>query len=89
MPTVRFTKNVQRHIQCPPQTVRATSVRRALEAVFRDNPQARGYFLDEQGAVRQHVVIFVNGEAIRDRENLCDAVDDDDEIYVFQALSGG
>ncbi|MGB6043750.1 MAG: hypothetical protein WBF93_11390 [Pirellulales bacterium] len=67
MPTVSFTGNIQRHVVCPAENVRATSVRDALEAVFADNQQARNYFLDEQGALRHHIVAFVNGTVVRDR----------------------
>jgi sulfur carrier protein ThiS len=31
----------------------------------------------------------LNNEMIKDRERLADPVAEDDEIYVFQALSGG
>lgn len=89
MPTVSFTGNIQRHVVCPAENVRATSVRDALEAVFAQNQQARSYFLDEQGALRHHIVVFVNGTVVRDRVHLADTVADEDEIQVFQALSGG
>jgi len=89
MPTVTFTQNIQRHVQCPPATVEAATVREALEAAFADNPRARGYVLDDQGGVRTHMAIFVNGEPIRDRRGLSDAVPPDGEVYVMQALSGG
>jgi sulfur-carrier protein len=39
--------------------------------------------------VRRHVAIYVNGDRIADRDRLSDPVGDDDEIFVFQALSGG
>jgi molybdopterin synthase sulfur carrier subunit len=61
----------------------------ALEAVFRENPRARAYVLDEQGAVRQHMVVFVDGQQVRDRQRLTDPVAPTAEIYVAQALSGG
>jgi hypothetical protein len=35
------------------------------------------------------MVVFVNGEPIKDREGLSDPVPADGEIYVMQALSGG
>ena len=89
MPIVRFTPNLQRHVTAPPTTVSATTVREALDHVFDANPRARGYILDEQDAVRQHIAIFVDGEQIRDRANLSDSVADSTEIYVMQALSGG
>lgn len=89
MPTVSFTPNIQRHVSCPPAGVKGKTVGEALEAAFRENPQARGYVLDEQGAVRPHMVVFVNGQQIRDRQHLTDAVPDNAEIYVAQGLSGG
>jgi hypothetical protein len=45
--------------------------------------------LDDQGAVRAHMVVFVDGHQIRDRRHLSDPVSPDGEIYVAQALSGG
>ena len=41
--------------------------------------------LDEQGEIRRHVVVFVDGE----RAGLNDPVNDSSEIHVMQALSGG
>ena len=89
MPTVSFTPNIQRHVSCPPAVVEGDNVRTALEAVFRGNPRARAYVLDEQGAVRPHMVVFVDGRQIRDRRHLSDPVTSNAEIYVAQALSGG
>ena len=45
--------------------------------------------LDDEGALRKHVSIVVNGATIRDRAGLSDAVGPDAEIFVMQALSGG
>ena len=45
--------------------------------------------LDEQGKVRQHMVIFVDGEMVRDRDALSDRVEPKSVIDVIQALSGG
>jgi molybdopterin synthase sulfur carrier subunit len=89
MPTVTFTPNIQRHVSCPPTGVDGETVREALDAVFLRNPRARAYVLDEQGAVRPHMVVFVDGCQIRDRLNLTDRVPINAEIYVAQALSGG
>lgn len=89
MTTIAFTPNLRRHLDCPEVTVAASTVSEALEAVFRDNPRLRGYVLDEQGRLRQHVAIFVGGELIRDRDGLSDGVSADQDIFVMQALSGG
>ena len=89
MPTVSFTPNIQRHVNCPSLEVAGETVRQVLDAVFRGNPRARAYVLDDQGAVRQHMVVFVNGKQLRDRQTLSDPVDKHAEVYVAQALSGG
>src|SRR5262249_42240762 len=89
MPRVVFTQNLQRHVVCPPAEVPGRTVREVLDAVFAQNPRVRGYVLDEQGALRHHMAIFVNGIQVRDRERLSDPVDPVSEVYVLQALSGG
>jgi len=60
-----------------------------LSGVFERFPNLRGYVLDEHGAVRHHVAIFVDGTAISDKCNLAQTLSDRSEIYVMQALSGG
>jgi len=89
MPMVAFTENIQRHVACPPAEVPGRTVREVLDAVFAGNPQARGYVLDEQGELRKHMAIFLDGRMIRDRAMLSDAVRPDSKLYVMQALSGG
>ena len=64
-------------------------MREVLEHVLAENPQARGYVLDDQSGLRKHMTIFVDGQMIRDRARLADAVSESSTIYVFQALSGG
>jgi molybdopterin synthase sulfur carrier subunit len=89
MPQVVFTTAIQRHIECPAEAVGGHTVRAALDAYFAQHAAARAYVLDEQGALRQHVVVFVDGVQVRDRAALDDAVGSGAEIYVMQALSGG
>jgi hypothetical protein len=89
MAIVSFTPNIQRHVACPTTHVQGETVRQVLNAVFEGNPRARGYVLDDQGAVRSHMVVFVDGKQVRDRQHLTDPVSPAAEIYVAQALSGG
>ena len=89
MGRVSFTANLQRHLQCPPATVRSGTVRQVLDGVFADNPRLRSYLMDEHGRLRRHVNVYINDQPVSDRIGLSDAVAADDEIYVFQALSGG
>ena len=89
MATVRFTQNIQRHVACPTRAVAGGTLREILEEYFRMNEQARGYLLDDQGKVRQHMVIFIDGNQVRDRDDLSDPVGPDAVIDIVQALSGG
>ena len=89
MPTVTFTPALRRFLRVPAIRVEGATVGAALATVFIECPAVRGYVLDDQGAVRRHVAIYVNDTALRDRVALADAVAPDDDIYVFQALTGG
>ncbi len=89
MATVRFTRNIQRHVACPTRDVAGSTLRAVLDEYFRDDEKARGYVLDEQGKVRQHMVVFIDGELFRDRDRLTDRVEPNSVIDVIQALSGG
>jgi len=89
MATVRFTRNIQRHVECPTREVAGTNLREALDNYFKDNEKARGYVLEDHGAIRQHMVVFIDGELIHDRAQLSDPVEPDTVIDVIQALSGG
>lgn len=87
--TVRFTQNIQRHVACPTRDAAGSTLRTVLDDYFRNNEKARGYVLDEQGRVRQHMVVFIDGELVRDRDGLSDPVASNSIIDVIQALSGG
>ncbi|MBC8352186.1 MAG: MoaD/ThiS family protein [Planctomycetes bacterium] len=89
MPRVVFTSNLKRHVECPETVIGGETVRQSLDAVFVEHPQLRGYVLDDQDRLRKHMVVFVDGKAINDRETLGDLVEPSSEIYVMQALSGG
>jgi sulfur-carrier protein len=89
MPRVSFTSALQRFLAAPPMQVEGETVSEALAAVFAERPALRGYVLDDQGAVRRHVAVYVRNEPVRDRQRLSDRVGPDDEIYVLQALTGG
>jgi sulfur carrier protein ThiS len=89
MPIVEFAPALTRHVPCPRQHVAAETLRAALEAAFAAAPSLRGYVLDEQGAVRKHVAVFVNAQMIASRTRLDIPVGADDKVMVLQALTGG
>jgi sulfur-carrier protein len=65
------------------------TVAQVLDAVAADYPHLKGYLLDDQGRMRRHIAIFVDG-VMRPRETaLALSVGEASEVYVLQALSGG
>lgn len=86
---VRFPPVLRRHVACAPMRGTGGTVRAVLDDVFARRPDLRGYVLDDQGGLRQHVTVFVDGVTVRDRVGLGDVVAADAEVEVFQALSGG
>lgn len=89
MPTVEFTTNLASQTTAPKCEVAGGTVRDCLDAIFARHPALRGYVLDDQGALRQHVVIFLDGAVLRDRRTQSDTVSERSEVIVMQALSGG
>jgi sulfur-carrier protein len=89
MATVHFTSNLRRHVDCPSVESTGTTVRAVLEGAFATNPRLRSYVLDDQGGVRKHMRVLVDGQAIVDREHLSDVVKPAAQVWVMQALSGG
>ena len=89
MARVVFAKILERHLSCPVTEADGATVRQVLEHVFRENPKLEGYILDDQGALRKHVAIFVDGTMITDRTKLNDPVPTGGEVYVLQSLTGG
>ncbi|WP_299765148.1 MoaD/ThiS family protein [Ramlibacter sp.] len=61
---------------------------RPLDAAFLAAPALRGYVLDEQGAVRKHVAVFVNGQMIPSRSRQDTPLGPGDTVMVIQALTG-
>ena len=89
MASLHFTQNLARHTECPSAELDAATVGELLERYFGRWPGVRGYVLDDQGEVRHHVKVLVDGRNIKDRRKLTDHINTDSEVYVFQALSGG
>jgi sulfur-carrier protein len=89
MATVHFTSNLRRHVDCPSMSAAGGTVRRVLDTVFAAHPRLETYVLDDQRALRKHMRILVNGQAITDLQKQSDAVGPNDEVWVMQALSGG
>jgi sulfur-carrier protein len=56
-----------------------------LRALEGRHPEVKGWILDERGAVRRHINVFVNGE----RGGPTSAVRSGDRVEVLPAITGG
>lgn len=65
------------------------TVAEVLAKVFAAQDRLGHYVLDDQGALRKHMTILVDGLRIRDLDKLTDPVRPTSEVWVMQALSGG
>ena len=63
----------------------ATTISAALQELEQSQPDLRGWILDERGALRRHINVFVNGEPAE----VGASVGPDDRIDVLPAISGG
>ncbi|MGE5145425.1 MAG: MoaD/ThiS family protein [Candidatus Eiseniibacteriota bacterium] len=89
MPTVTFTRALERFLEAPSVEAEGVTLGEALDHVFAARPALRGYVVDDQGALRRHVAVYINGRPAGDRTRLSDPVAASDTIHVIQALSGG
>ena len=90
MPTVKFTANLKRfYPELKTMNIDSNNIPDLLNQLESKFPKFRHYIVDEQGRLRKHVNIFIGQELIQDREALTDVINEKDEIYIMQALSGG
>lgn len=90
MPQVRFTSALSAFFPgLKPMEVKGNTVREIMDQLAAQFSGFDRYILDEKGALRKHVNIFVNQALIHDRVGLTDPVALNDEVFIIQALSGG
>ena len=89
MARISFTANLARHREIPSLAAGGETLREVLDSALAEDPLLKSYILDEQGRLRRHVNIFIDGEMVKDRFRLSDPAREDAEVYVMQALSGG
>lgn len=89
MPSVVFTNNLKRHLDCPPKKVNGDNLHDVLTSILEDNPQLASYIVDDQFRIRKHIMVSIDNQIIKDRIHLTDRVEPESTVYFFQALSGG
>jgi sulfur-carrier protein len=86
---VEFAPALQRHVPCPAQQVGNGTLAQVLQRALQAAPALSHYVLDDQGHIRKHVAVFINGTMHTDRGDLARTLTDGDEVHVIQALTGG
>jgi molybdopterin converting factor small subunit len=61
------------------------TVGEVLRALEEEYPDVKGWILDEQGLIREHINVFVNKENGREGT----ALGPDDRVHILPAISGG
>jgi sulfur-carrier protein len=87
--SITFAAHLQRHVAIPAQTIEAATIGEAIDRACEAAPAMRHYVLDDQGNVRKHVAVFIDGEMLLPRTDMQRALREGASIHVIQALSGG
>lgn len=90
MAKIKFTSALKRFFPSLTELeIEGDTVRDVLNNIEKIYPGISNYLMQDDGALRKHVNIFVEGNLIINRISLNDKVKRSDELLIFQALSGG
>lgn len=90
MLTVHFTPHLRRFFPLPEAVEVAAATLPEMVARLEDRwPGLAFYLVDDQGALRQHVAIWVDGRRLVERARFADPLPEGAVVHVMQALSGG
>lgn len=91
MPRVQFTRHLVRFFPALRDgEFEGATLSEVVRSIDRAHPGLGGYVLDDRGAVRKHVNVFLDDDLLRDRERGVDEpLPPGVTISIFQALSGG
>ncbi|HEV7988074.1 MAG TPA: MoaD/ThiS family protein [Candidatus Binataceae bacterium] len=76
-------------VELPLGTDMRMTAAEVIDALAREHPGIRDRVLDEQGELRRHVNIFIDGENARFAGGLKAQVGTASEMWIHPALSGG
>ena len=88
MATVKLFGNLRKHTNSSHLQIPGTSVRAVVETLCKGNPSLCDMLL-EDGAVRPHFKITLNGYDIALAQGLDTSTSEDDRIAIFPPIAGG
>lgn len=90
MAKVKFTSALKRFFPTLTQIeTEGDTVRDVLDNIEKIYPGISSYLIQDDGTLRKHINIFIQGNMIENRQILNDTVKHNDELLIIQALSGG
>ena len=90
MVRLRFTSHLEKFFPGLAELeLEARDVAALLRAADERHPGLAAYIVNEHGALRPHVNVFIGDAMIADRQQLRDRLRDGDVVTIIQALSGG
>ncbi|MDE2016258.1 MAG: MoaD/ThiS family protein [Hyphomicrobiales bacterium] len=84
-----FTSHLRRVAPSAPVKTAAATLRAALATLAPAHPMLTPYLVDDQGRLRKHVAVFVDGALAPRAQALDLPIGEAAEVHVMQALSGG
>jgi len=85
VPEVRLRAPLSELCQSGTLVIAGATVGEVLRKLEREHAAVAGWILDEQGRIREHVNVFVNGE----RGGAATPVGELDRLHVLPAITGG
>lgn len=90
MAKIEFSLQLASHVDCPASgDLQVGSLREGLNYWFEKHPKLSGYLLDDEGQLRGHLSVFIDGQMAVHSEALDAHISDEAEVFVMQAISGG
>lgn len=90
MPKVRFPALMKFYVDNQSEFLaRGSTVAELLEDILTRYPGLKTHLFDENGELRRHFNIFVNGVHIRDLEGLNTSLREDDQVILMASAAGG
>jgi sulfur-carrier protein len=85
MPTVKLFANLRKMAETKETSIAGTSVGAVLSELVKRHPALDGILL-ENGQIRQHVILTINGQLTTELDA---SVMEQDEIAIFPPIAGG
>ncbi len=89
MASIAFTQHLRAVGPTRTEACDGATLAQMLDVLSDRYPRLKDYVLDDQGRLRKHVAIFIDGVMAPRETALAASLAPSSHVYVFQALSGG